>query len=400
MRGLPVLGIQQKEPDRLEIPGWCVYHLFGMDRPADADKVQGWQGGALWIEEPCPAADVSSGISSDVLLAATSLRQPGVKPRVQITMNPGDTQHWVYTKLLDRAEESGLSVAYFKIPPGENPHLPPGYRESNRAFLEAMGRQDLIRRLVEGERGDVQLGQPVTPDFSRALHLAPSKLPVIPGKGLRFWDGGHNATCIWAQIVPSGYLAIHGCVVGVQQGVEQLIQSLVLPIQQERFRAVRQWDDIGDPSMWYGDQSSVDTSPGLVIQQQLGGYLQPHPTDTARTNLFMAWPPRKDAIQRALRLTAFGHGWVWISKDALTDPLVQALSGKWRYHVTSSGEIVHPTPLKNMHSHPGDALSVGCLHLLGEGMRVRKAPAIGQVGVGIGQAAGTPRPYGGRSLWR
>ena len=46
--------------------GMARLFLLGMDRPADANKLQGMTGGMGWIEEPAPAADLSSGVPVDV----------------------------------------------------------------------------------------------------------------------------------------------------------------------------------------------------------------------------------------------------------------------------------------------------------------------------------------------
>lgn len=340
-------------------------HLFfwGMDNDRDANKFQGFEAGGLWLEEPAPAADINSGIPASVLaLGASSLRQPGVKyPSVQITMNPPDDDHWTL-ELAEQLEELAighLKHEVFRIPTGENPHLPPGYRERMRALLEGAGRQDLVRRLVEGNIGTVKLGEPVTPEFSDA-HIAKGPIPIrLNWPTYRAYDFGLNPTCIWAQTSPLGHLNVLGCIVGMNMGIEELIEQHVLPWQakyglnrvitreergdyhfvQGKTTAMRRRPrirDIGDSAGNTREQSSSERSARRSLEALLNTTFEPAPVE---------WAARRDSIKAVLTRMVGGRPMVQIDPEAA--PLIQALRGRWRYHRSPSGRVSEQ-PIKDM----------------------------------------------------
>ena len=279
---------------------WCL----GMDRPQDANKLQGLAGALGWLEEPAPAADLSSGVPVDVYgLLWSSIRQPGFPRSVQLTMNPPDVEHW--TQKLDNTEN--LSVERFQIPPGENRHLPAGYREQMRDALIQSGRGDLVARLVEGKVGDVVVGEAVIHNFSRLQHVADEPLPIFPQlETLRFWDSGTpnlHPAIVWAQAGPFG-LNVLGSRVATNLGTQEFIEDEVLPFQRRYFpaeatpvRSVKgfqkaihrawRWRNIGDPSCLTPEGTSSQRTVALVIQEMLGGGFEPGPQDWDRVRQAM-----------------------------------------------------------------------------------------------------------------
>ena len=234
-------------------------HFFGMDNRQDADKFQGFTSGILWLEEVAPAADLSTGIPAEVLgIGASSVRQPGVPPRILITLNPPDPAHWVL-KIEGHLQELGLpeiKVLAFIMPPGEKArHFRQlaadagtaqeqedwlqaaeafeAYRTRSEAILAAF-RPDLAARLFGGEVRGITLGERVVPAFSRALPVAPGPLPIYPGlKIVRGYDFGLSPSCVFLQILPgNGGLNVLGSVCGVNMGLSQLILYHVLPFQE------------------------------------------------------------------------------------------------------------------------------------------------------------------------
>lgn len=274
---------------------WCL----GMDRPQDANKLQGLAAALGWIEEPAPAADLSSGVPVDVYgLLWSSIRQSGFPRSVQLTMNPPDSDHW--TQKLTSTEN--LSVERFEIPPGENRHLPAGYREQMREALIQSGRGDLVSRLVEGKVGDVVVGEAVINNFSRLQHVADGPLPIFPQLEIvRAWDSGtpnlHPAV-VWMQPGPFG-LNILGSRVATNLGTQEFIEDEVIPFQRRYFPAeatpIRsatgfqkalhrawRWRNIGDRSCLTPEGTSSERTVALVIQNMLGGGFEPGPQDWDR----------------------------------------------------------------------------------------------------------------------
>ena len=372
MRGLPVIFTHGRREARIEFDVLLAeFFFFGLDRPEDADKFQGFSCGVLWIEEPAPAAGLTAGVPIESLaIGATSVRQPGVPPRILLTMNPPDSDSWVL-KVEERLREVGLpelKVAVFRIPPGEkSEHFRvlaqeaqtaaearawdtaakefDNYRTRNRALLEAAGRLDLVARLVEGQVGDVQVGEAVVPPFSRELHVAKEPLTVYRSLPiLRFWDGGGTPSCVFAQDLPNGGgLNVLASRTGQNISMEEFIRDYVKPLQATygwlpgvptrgegfgrgassgfRFR------DIGDPSMLHeGKTVSADLTSALVIQQMLTTGFEPGP---------VSWSARREALLSAFSRAGKGHRPRFIQLDPEENDML----------VKSLGRLHYPTEL-------------------------------------------------------
>lgn len=368
---------QAGETEAILDGGLAKLFFFGMDRPADANKFQGFEAGLLWLEEPAPAADISSGIPAEVFaMGVSSLRQPGVrKPGVQITMNPPDRSHWTLElqETLDEAGHPDMRCDVFRIPVGENTHLPSGYRERMRLGLEAAQRPDLIRRLSEGNIGTVIVGVPVTPEFSD-MHVAKGLIEIRIGwPTYRAYDAGLNPTCLHAQTTPGGHLNIVGCVVGMNMGMEELLQVHVIPWEAKmnlrsvvsvppppkrpprddfghlktwsRARTMVKFRDIGDPACVQREQTHSERSVARIIENLLG---------TTFEKGRVEWSARLNSMRAVLTRNIGGRPMLQIDPECV--PLIEALEGAWHYMRFPSGKV-SPLPLKNLASHPGDALS-------------------------------------------
>ena len=332
-------------------------YFFGMDRGADANKFQGFEAGLLWLEEPAPAADISSGIPSEVFaMGVSSLRQPGVRrPTVQITMNPPDRSHWTL-ELAETLEEAGhphMKVEVFRIPTGENTHLPLGYRERMRLGLEAAQRPDLIRRLSGGNIGTVIVGVPVTPEFSD-LHMAKKPIEIRLGwPTYRAYDAGLNPTCIHAQTTPMGHLNIIGCVVGMNMGMEELLEVHVIPWEakmrlrtvgtipskrpRDDYGHVKAWStarsmvkfrDIGDPACVQREQTHSERSVARIIENLLGTTFE-----KGRVEL----SARKNAMRAVMTRNIGRRPMLQIDPECV--PLIEALEGAWHHMRFPSGKV-------------------------------------------------------------
>ena len=212
------------------------YHFFGLDRPADADKLQGFECSAIWLEEVAPAADLSAGIPAESFgLGVTSLRQRGVPKRVVVTMNPPDEDAWILhvEELLDEMDLGSVRVRRWAIPPGEKErHFRylaslsrteaeaqgwtqaadefKAYRDWCDAALTAIGRRDLAGRLVGGEVGEIRVGEPVVSTFVRALHVVDELEPMGSQPIVRGWDGGGCYDSETEVLTETGWRAFAG----------------------------------------------------------------------------------------------------------------------------------------------------------------------------------------------
>jgi len=351
--------------------------FFGMDQPSDASRFQSLELGGLWIEEPAPAADIATGLPPEVYgVGTTSMRQleAAIKQgrpawhRAQITMNPPDEDHWVMRL------EGERDVAFFRARAGEL--TSDEYRERNRMALIAAGRHDLVRRLVEGQVGQVTVGTAVTPEFNELTHVVDS-LPVLPGTPvLRWWDFGLNPTCIFAQATGLGRVHVLATRVGQNMGLEQFLDREVLPLQARLFSLSNlSYEDVGDPAGFTREQSDSETSCAQVLRRRLGAALRPAAIE---------WAARREAVKAALRrLGDDGRPFLLIDRDE-NRPLIRALRGGWRYASDGTGSVLTHKPVKDIHSHPGDALGYGLSALLGTGTgrRIVYGPMRPQVLIG------------------
>ena len=363
--------------------GLVHFSFFGMDRPADANKFQGFEAATLWIDEPAPAADLSSGVPADVFgIGLSSLSQRGFRASVQLSMNPPDRKHWTL-HVADYLEEHGkgaMRVEVFDIPKGENRYLPAGYRERMRLGLEAAGRFDLVRRLVEGQIGSVQVGEAVTPGFSD-LHIAKEPLPLsMRWKTYRGWDLWHHPAMVMIQITPSGHVHVVGALYATGFGVEEFILQRVLPWQQhfgilpprpgapDGFgrgpRGGFTIEDIIDPSGFTPDQSSSKRSARKIIEQLLRTSCHAGPVSI---------DARVQSVNTLLGRMPGGKPMLQIDPQECA-PLVEGLQGGWHRTRSPSG-IIGPI-VKNDSSNPCDAFGYVLAWLFPPGEVVARADAL------------------------
>ena len=372
---IPAQGLELKEPKIVQLgmqtensvfKPLVELHFFGLDQPSDANRLQGFEGAGAWIEEPAPAADLASGVPEDALLAVTSLRQgsiEGVQPRVQITFNPPDETHWTIKyrddqDTIDAMEAQGISIDFFEIPPGENPGITQEYRQRNRAMLEAMGRPDLVARLVEGKVGFLQLGVSVTPEYS-SLHESKISLPILRRVPIiRSHDFGLNPTTVWFQETPHGRVYIFKSIRGEHMGMENHIQSNVIPWQIAHGIQDYMFEDYGDPNGLSPEAKNSNVSAVTAIEEML----------TASPGVPASFTPGPIPIAdrvgpiRALlrRMNKFGQPVIQVDPEATE--MRRALGGGWHRKRSASGII--GDILKDEHSEHCDALgyALGCKH--------------------------------------
>lgn len=368
--------------------------FMGVDDEADASKLASMPLGGCAIDEPSPATGDGGGVSKFVFQTAMmQLRQRGLGwYAMKLAQNNPDESHWTYSTFWDPGtpelkppdhlpprQQGGFRPWQTKVPENVK-NLPKGYYEGQRVLLA--GRDDLIRRFVDGKHGHQQVGRPVTPEWVDDLHLADDLRPVAGVPLQLLWDGGHNPTCIISQVTPLGNWLVFEVIVGDGIGMVQLIEDVVKPRLTDRFRdwfvdrGGFGWRHIGDPALDQREQSSIFQSAALVIRRELGG-------------VFLKGPVKPDARIRPLRAVLSKHhggrGVVQVDRSH-GKALWHALRGGWHWRVGRTGAIGEIP--KNIHSHPGDAFGYGAAVLFPVGRLL--TPGV------VGGSA--PRPYftGGR----
>lgn len=349
--------------------------LFGMDDLGALTRIQGAEYAFIWIEEPAPMIErANAGISQEVFDACVSRvaraintvhEEMGLLPRLQITMNPADEDHWTFHELIEDPrfpsdEFPKLSIEVFNIPYLENPYQSDISRQATRAaFKNDTG---LHMRYVEGKFAFVMVGVKVAPEYNEKIHRAGIDLKPLPAcQGYRFWDGGLNPTCVIFQSTPSGRLFGLDTLVGENIGMRQLIRTRVKPLMDTKYAAVKEWRDIGDPALRQREQSDSENTASAIIEEELSTTFEPAPVD---------WNARREGIKEALSRLSGGEPMVLLSRNE--GILHRALRGGWHYRKDATGKVMSDKPVKDKHSHPGDAFGYGMAVILGKGGRLQE----------------------------
>ena len=353
------------------------FFFFGLDNQQDADKLQGFQCGSLWLEEVAPAASLSAGVPVEALgIGATSVRQEGVPRRIVVTMNPPDEDHWITRaeSYIEQLELTRCRVDRLVMAPGEKAlhfrdlaeHAPTeaaqagwiqaaeafeAYRETNQAFLEASGRGDLVARLVKGQRAAILEGEAVVPGYSDALHKAKEPLPILHGLPIvRLWDAGGTPSTVFVQCAP-GFFNVLGSGTSENKGMEEHIRDFVLPFQAkygitaargrtDAYRRVAakprrgfEFRDIGDPSMGFPGMAKSEDTVARIVESMLNTIFEPGP---------VPWSERREALHAAFQRKGKGDR-MFVQVDPEENPtLLKALRGYWRYPKDiHSGRVIY-----------------------------------------------------------
>jgi hypothetical protein len=351
---------------RLVGPGIDI-DLMGIDDLGSLSKLQGAEYSFIWLEEPAPIAErANAGLPEEVFDVALSRvsRQKGGVPRLQVTMNPADEEHWTYKKLVDAPinpveldyltfpDLSLVTTEVMNIPYLENQHLTDVNRQTVIAAYK--DRPELYQRYVEGRFAYIPVGESVTPEYNEEFHRSKVIIdPIEKCKVWRMWDGGLNPTCVFVQFTPGGRVVVLDTVRGENIGMRQLIKTKVKPLLQTRYQRIEEWGDIGDPNLTSPEQSDSEQSAAGIIYDELGGYFE---------GGVASWQPRRESVREVLSRMIDGRPMFQVSYHE--GMLHRSLRGGWHYKRTNTGEVLRDKPVKDIHSHPGDALSHGIAKLL------------------------------------
>ena len=358
-------------------------YFLGLDDQTDATKLMSREYAGFGMDEPAPAVG-SAGIDEMVFdMAMSRLRQPGMKwYAAKLAENNPDEAHWTYKKFVKEKLE-GFQL-WQPDRPENMANLPATYYQQLRSLWSH--RPDLIRRFVDGEFGFQSVGKSVTPQWSDKLHLAIGLIPVPRQPIHLLWDFGHNPTCIITQRTPLGHWNILDAVVGDGIGVEELIENEVRPLLIDRYKPLHcTISHIGDPAGNQKEQASIKRSAVRSLKLMLGGQWKSGPVTRAE---------RIDPLQAVLTKTVGGRGLLQVDRDN-AEKVWHALRGGWHYHVSRTG-VPGNEPVKDQHSHPGDAMGYGAAILFPMGRLQKPVSGVAREEPAgyFSRAQAIPRPLG------
>jgi hypothetical protein len=143
--------------------------------------------------------------------------------------------------------------------------------------------------------------------------------------------------------------------------MKQLIEESVKPLMATQYFKIKEWRDIGDIHLRDADQSDSTKCAAEVIEKSLNTYFEDGE---------MSWGGgRRETLKEAFAMTVDGEPKIIVSSD--DDIMIEALGGGWHYPKSPSG-VIGENPVKDKHSHPGDALSHGLAMILHPNDKPRK----------------------------
>jgi len=253
--------------------------FLAVPTPADVKKLLSFDTSWAWLNEvrELPRA-VLDGITGRVG------RYPSPKdggtcyhPCVIADTNPPDDDHW-YHQIA--TVEKPDKWEFFEQPSGlapdaENLNFLNQTEETLRLPLNnqqrlAQGRgyyerllagkpKDWVTVYVNAQYGPVSSGKTVYPEFNANLHVSKTKMPVHKGMPLLLgFDFGLTPACVICQHTTSGQLRVLCEIIGIGIGLEQFLQSQVMPMLSTEFSGL-EYKSPYDPAGTQRAQSDEST---------------------------------------------------------------------------------------------------------------------------------------------
>lgn len=279
-------------------------------------------------------------------------------PVIIMDSNPPDFDHWTY-KMFEEDVHSDIDLAakvqLFRQPSGlsdmaENlPFLADNYYKN----LSVGKDSDWVKVYVEAEYGYVKSGKPVYKNYSDILHRAPKTIDVVKSVPIIIgMDFALNPSAVFCQYTPSGSFNVLRELIGENMPLRTFIQQMLRPVVSSYYPRMR-LIVCGDPAGVARSQTDGST----CYQELAAAGLIARP---ARTNSFQARFGAVDSL-----LTRLSEGKAMFQLDPSCVMLHKGFLGEYKFPEVYSriqrDTITQDTPLKNLYSHPHDALQYAAL---------------------------------------
>ncbi len=319
--------------------------------------MRGFEPTAFWLYEmdQLPEGVLTNAIGRIGRYPAKRMLPPGATFRRYVIgdLNAPDIDSWFY-RLFEENRPAGFEL--YKQPSGRSPlaenlhNLPPGYYDDQVELNKHKPRW--ITRFVDAKYGPSEDGEPVYPEYSDAIHLAPEPLRVIKGRGLLlgFDQGLTMPACVISQRAPSGQLRCLAEVVpGRMNGrrfARQVAQVLGEVAPGERINGA--WSD---PAGYTGaDKEAGELAWAEIVSHELQIPIQPAPTNEI--------DPRLTAVKDELTFMIDPHTPGILISPTTCPMLRKGFASHYRYKRQRVGNTdrFSDKPEKNAWSNPQDAL--------------------------------------------
>lgn len=378
----------------------CTIYFVSADKARDVKKLKSLDLTWVWLNE---ASELREDVFS--MAFARTWRFPHMRMGAKCTYgavvmdtNSMDDDHWWYRMAEDKEPALTQAIehylrkyanvdrplfAFFNQPPalietvgksGERNYRPNPDAENVRNHALGIGywlqmipgkRRDWVKVYVLNQYGSVASGSPVYPDYNDEIHC--SKVPLAPAWDVPIrlgWDFGLFPAVTISQYMPNGQWRILDELCAKEVGFPRFIDRVVKPVLRgPKYGKFRIPEDvvssIGDPSGTNrsAESENVQTSGSINTLRQRGLPCQP-----AYTNDIAA---RIDAVSGFLTRTVEGGQPAFLLSPTCTT-LRRGFRGQYqleKIEVTGGPDRFRDLPVKNIFSHPQDALQYQALDL-------------------------------------
>jgi len=225
--------------------------------------------------------------------------------------------------------------------------LPDGYYDNLCEGKSA----EWIAVYVDGKFGSSLAGKPVFPAFNAGTHVAKEELTVLPNTQVIIGvDAGLSPAAVIGQVNYQGRVVVHDAIISESMGALRFIREKLKPLLASKYAGCRVGVVI-DPAAFQRAQTDERTVADMFKAE--GFSVKP-----ARTNTITA---RIAAVDQYLTRTVDGQAGIILNPSG-AHPLIVALRGKYRYKISTKGEVDETPEKSHPHSDVADALQYLCLH--------------------------------------
>ena len=226
-------------------------------------------------------------------------------------------------------------------------HLPDGYYEN---LCEGKD-EDWISVYVDGQFGASLAGKPVFKAFTADTHVSKTPLQLLSGAGVIIGvDAGLSPAAVIGQVDYQGRVIVHDALISESMGALRFIREKLKPLLANKYAGYKVTIVI-DPAA----QQRAQTDERTVMDMfKAEGFA----IKAARTN---AIPARIAAVDQFLTRTVDGKPAFLVNKESCQS-LISALRGRYRYKVSTKGDVDESPEKNHPWSDVADACQYLCLH--------------------------------------